>query len=112
MFLSGIGASVVVSPSMSPSYALSLSHKLEPCESYAQHEKIDRYADAFVHSDYFAPVIFETSGALRKGKLSSNRLFGLPRNGRGSLTQSLSLVPGEAFMLCTSSLSSANFESR
>jgi len=41
--------------------------KLEPCESYAQHEKIDRYADAFVHSDYdFAPVIFETSGALNK----------------------------------------------
>ena len=37
------------------------------CESYAQHQKIDRYADAFVHSDYdFAPVIFETSGALNK----------------------------------------------
>jgi len=41
--------------------------KAEPCESYAQHQKIDRYADAFVHSDYdFAPVIFETSGALNK----------------------------------------------
>jgi len=48
---------------------LAASHlgKAEPCESYAQHQKIDRYADAFVHSDYdFAPVIFETSGALNK----------------------------------------------
>ena len=36
-------------------------------QSYAQTQKIDRYAVAFVHSDYdFAPVIFETSGALNK----------------------------------------------
>src|SRR6266576_2010469 len=49
---------------------LAASHlgKAEHCESYAQHQKIDRYADAFVHSDYdFAPVIFETSGALNNG---------------------------------------------
>ena len=38
-----------------------------PARSYAQTQKIDRYAAAFVHSDYdFAPVIFETSGALNK----------------------------------------------
>jgi len=50
-------------------HPLAASHlgKAEPCESYAQTQKIDRYAAAFVHSDYdFAPVIFETSGALNK----------------------------------------------
>src|SRR2546429_8535531 len=52
-------------PSMSPSYALSPGRRSP--ESYAQHQKIDRYTDAFVHSDYdFAPVIFETSGALNE----------------------------------------------
>ena len=48
---------------------LAVSHlgKSEPCESYAQHQKIARYAEAFVHSDYdFAPVIFETSGAVNR----------------------------------------------
>src|SRR4029077_21114639 len=39
----------------------------EPCESYALHRKSERYAPAFVHSDYdFAPVVFETSGAVNK----------------------------------------------
>jgi hypothetical protein len=39
----------------------------EPCESYAKSEKIDRYAPAFVNSDYdFVPVVFETSGAVNK----------------------------------------------
>ena len=39
----------------------------EPCESYALHQKTERYAPAFVHSDYdFAPVVFETSGAVNK----------------------------------------------
>ena len=38
--------------------------KPEPCESYAQHQKIARCAEL---SDYdFAPVIFETSGAVNK----------------------------------------------
>src|SRR6185369_6200417 len=48
---------------------LAVSHlnSLEPCESYAQHQKIDRYAAGFEKSDYdFAPVIFETSGAVNK----------------------------------------------
>jgi hypothetical protein len=48
---------------------LAASHlsKSEPCESYAQHQKIDRYAAGFEKSDYdFAPVIFETSGAVNK----------------------------------------------
>src|SRR6201995_3923531 len=41
--------------------------KLEPCESYAQNQKIARYVGAFENSDYdFAPVIFETSGAVNK----------------------------------------------
>ena len=41
--------------------------KPEPCESYAQNQKIARYAGAFENSDYdFAPVIFETSGAVNK----------------------------------------------
>ena len=41
--------------------------KPEPCEWYAQHQKIDRYAGAFENSDYdFAPVIFETCGAVNK----------------------------------------------
>ena len=41
--------------------------KPQPCESYAQHQKIDRYAGAFEKSDYdFAPGIFETSGAVNK----------------------------------------------
>src|SRR2546423_14527450 len=58
---------------------LAASHlgKAEPCESYSQHQKIDRYADAFVHSDYdFAPVIFETS----------SRLFDSPQSVRESPT--------------------------
>ena len=39
----------------------------EPCESYALHQKIERYAPAFEKSDYdFAPVVFETSGAVNK----------------------------------------------
>ena len=45
--------------------AASHLHKPEPCESYAKSEKIDRYAPASENSDYdFAPVVFETSGAL------------------------------------------------
>ena len=40
---------------------------MEPCESYAQHQKIDIYASGFEKSDYdFAPVVFETSGAVNK----------------------------------------------
>jgi len=47
--------------------AASHLHKPEPCESYAKSEKIDRYAPAFENSDYdFAPVVFETSGALNR----------------------------------------------
>src|SRR2546421_9328975 len=70
MLQSRAGVSAEALPSMCrrhlPSCRLS-SREDEPCESYAQHQKIDRYADAFVHSDYdFAPVIFETSGALNK----------------------------------------------
>ena len=39
----------------------------EPCESYAKNQKCARYSEAFVKSDYdFAPVIFETSGAVNK----------------------------------------------
>ena len=42
-------------------------HSQEPCESHAKTQKIDRYAPAFVNSDYdFAPVVFETSGAVNK----------------------------------------------
>ena len=55
---------------MSPSSTLLpplISERLSPASHYAQTQKIDRYAAAFVHSDYdFAPVIFETSGALNK----------------------------------------------
>ena len=41
--------------------------KPEPCESYAQNQKIACYVGAFENSDYdFAPVIFETSGAVNK----------------------------------------------
>src|SRR5579863_10763847 len=47
--------------------AVSHLHSVEPCESYAQHQKLDRYAVAFEKSDYdFAPVVFETSGAVNK----------------------------------------------
>jgi len=47
--------------------AASHLHSLEPCESYAKSQKTDRYAPAFVKSDYdFAPVVFETSGAVNK----------------------------------------------
>ena len=48
---------------------LAASHlgKSEPCESYAKNQKIDRYAKGFEKSDYdFAPVVFETSGAVNK----------------------------------------------
>ena len=39
----------------------------EPCESYALHQKTERYAPAFEKSDYdFAPLVFETSGAVNK----------------------------------------------
>src|SRR6266478_4509366 len=79
---------------------LAASHlgKAEPCESYAQHQKIDRYADAFVHSDYdFAPVIFETSGALNKeGETKQIIRFASKREGithtpgRGSLAEAAS----------------------
>ena len=49
--------------------------KPEPCESYAQNQKIARYVGAFENSDYdFAPVIFETSGAVNKeGKICIRR---------------------------------------
>ena len=47
--------------------AVSHLHSVEPCESYAQHQKLDRYAAAFEKSDYdFAPVVFETSGAVKQ----------------------------------------------
>jgi hypothetical protein len=48
---------------------LAVSHlnNLEPCESYALHQKIERYAPGFEKSNYdFAPVVFETSGAVNK----------------------------------------------
>ena len=48
---------------------LAVSHlnSTEPCESYALHQKIERYGDSFENSDYdFAPVVFETSGAVNK----------------------------------------------
>ena len=44
--------------------AASHLHSLEPCESYAKTQKTDRYAPAFV--DDFAPVVFETSGAVNE----------------------------------------------
>src|SRR4029079_16004856 len=67
MFQSRAGFSVEALPSMSPSSTLLpplISGRLSP----ASHTlKLRRYAAAFVHSDYdFAPVIFETSGALNK----------------------------------------------
>ena len=47
--------------------AASHLHSQEPCESYAKTQKTDRYAPAFANSDYdFAPVVFETSGAVNK----------------------------------------------
>ena len=47
--------------------AASHLHSSEPCESYAKTQKTDRYAPAFEKSDYdFAPVVFETSGAVNK----------------------------------------------
>ena len=54
---------------MLPLSVLAASHlrSSEPCESYAKSEKIDRYAPAFVNSDYdFVPVVFETNGAVNK----------------------------------------------
>jgi hypothetical protein len=46
------------------SFVLETSH---PLRRHAQHQKIDRYAAAFEKSDYdFAPVVFETSGAVNK----------------------------------------------
>ena len=51
---------------MSQSFVLSLNCP-EPCESYALHQKTERYAPAFEKSDYdFAPLVFETSGAVNK----------------------------------------------
>ena len=68
--LSPAGVSVEALPSMSPSSTLLpplISERLSPASHTLKTQKIDRYAAAFVHSDYdFAPVIFETSGALNK----------------------------------------------
>ena len=70
--------------------------KAEPCESYAQTQKIDRYAAAFVHSDYdFAPVIFETSGALNKeGETVLKQIIRFASKREGSPTRSMPLVLG------------------
>jgi hypothetical protein len=59
----GLAIDVAVICPVAPSHV----RTLEPCESYAQTQKIDRYAPAFENSDYdFAPVVFETSGAVNK----------------------------------------------
>ena len=79
-------------------HPLAASHlgKAEPCESYAQTQKIDRYAAAFVHSDYdFAPVIFETSGALNKeGETVLKQIIRFASKREGSPTRSMPLVLG------------------
>ena len=64
----------------------------EPCESYAKSEKIDRYAPAFVNSDYdFVPVVFETSGAVNKeGETVLKQIM-------ESHTLFMLLVPGPGF---------------
>ena len=47
--------------------AASHLHSLEPCESYAKSQKTDRYAPAFVKSDYdFAPVVLKKRGKVLK----------------------------------------------
>ena len=59
----GLAIDVAVICPLAPSHL----HTLEPCESYALHQKTERYAPAFEKSDYdFAPVVFETSGAVNK----------------------------------------------
>ena len=72
--------------------------KSEPCESYAQHQKIARYAE-FVHSDYdFAPVIFETSGAVnREGETVLKQIIRFQKGGCISLSFCLPL-PGPGFL--------------
>ena len=58
----GVFTAAVIHP-----LAASHLHSQEPCESYAKSQKTDRYAPAFANSDYdFAPVVFETSGAVNK----------------------------------------------
>src|SRR6476620_7540967 len=70
--------------------------KPEPCESYAQHQKIDRYVGAFENSDYdFAPVIFETCGAVNKeGETVLKQIIRFASKRRGPLTPFMPLVPG------------------
>jgi hypothetical protein len=81
----------------------------EPCESYALHQKTERYAPAFEKSDYdFAPLVFETSGAVNKegesvvkqivrfaSKRESHTLFSRPARGPASRVAFNILLPSK-----------------
>ena len=68
----------------------------EPCESYAKSEKIDRYAPAFVNSDYdFVPVVFETSGAVNKEGETVKTVWG-PEDAKRFLSRTPNSVLGRS----------------
>jgi hypothetical protein len=76
--------------------AASHLHKPEPCESYAKTAKTNRYAPAFKNSDYdFAPVVFETSGALnREGETVLKQIIRFASKREGISTLCLPHAPG------------------
>ena len=93
------------------SLATSHLHSVEPCESYAQHQKIDRYAAAFENSDYdFAPVVFETSGAVNKeGETVLKQIIRFASKREGI---SHTVYASRAWARLSCCFSTANFEPR
>jgi hypothetical protein len=104
----------VASPSTLPSFARSrpLTSTSEPCESYAKTQKIDRYASAFEKSDYdFAPVVFETSGAVNKeGEKVLKQIIRFASKREG-ITHTVSSL-GSFILLCSVLCRSADSEPR
>src|SRR6185312_11818244 len=92
--------------------AASHLHSQEPCESYAKTQKTDRYAPAFVNSDYdFVPVVFETSGAVNKEGENVLKQIIFEKGGDYAHCVRCSCV-GSSLLLCSICRSSANFEPR
>ena len=93
--------------------AASHLHSQEPCESYAKTQKIDRYAPAFVNSDYdFAPVVFETSGAVNKEGENVLRQIIRFASKREGVTHTVYAARAWARLSCCVQFAAANFEPR
>ena len=83
----------------------------EPCETYAQTHKLDRYGDAFEKSDTSSLLSFskQAEPLTRKEKPSSSRSFVLRQSERVLLTPFMLLEPGLVCLVVFNMLALSKF---